>query len=103
MAGWHPDESQNLAAVSVINVLDAEGELLWSPSTESQPVLSSQLAFLVHDVLSDSQGWQSDSWQQISPSINRPAGVKLGKIRWAKCLGCRLHSPTAHCCLAGSA
>ena len=35
MAGWHPDESQNLAAVSVINVLDAEGELLWSPSTES--------------------------------------------------------------------
>ena len=79
MSGWRPDANQNLAAVTVINVLDAQGEPFWSPSTGSQPVLSSQLAYLVHDVLSDSQGWQTDQWQQISPSIDRPAGVKLGK------------------------
>jgi membrane peptidoglycan carboxypeptidase len=79
MSGWRTEASRNLAAVSVINVLDSKGEPFWSPVTESQPVLSSQLAYLVHDVLSDNQGWQSDVWQQISPSINRPAGVKLGK------------------------
>ena len=79
MSGWRSVANQNLAAVSVINVLDSEGEPFWSPATESQPVLSSQLAFLVHDVLSNSQGWPSDAWQQISPSINRPAGVILGK------------------------
>jgi membrane peptidoglycan carboxypeptidase len=79
MSGWRTGASQNLSSVSVINVLNSRGEPFWSPALESQPVLSTQLAYLIHNVLSDSQGWQSNVWQQISPSIDRPAGVKLGK------------------------
>lgn len=88
MVGWHPDEEENLSTIGVINVLDSKGEPFWSPSVEAQSVLSSQLAYLVHDVLSSSQGWQSEEWLQLSPPIKRPAGMKLsstvdGQNTWA--------------------
>ena len=65
---------------TVLSILDPDGNLVWDGTqTQSQAVLSAQLAYLVHNVLSD----ESARWPSLGHpnalEIGRPSGAKLGQ------------------------
>ncbi|HZU87573.1 MAG TPA: penicillin-binding protein [Anaerolineaceae bacterium] len=79
-AGWRSPSSGNLEAVLVLSVSDSNGQT-WIPAAEPevQAVLSPQLAYLVHHVLSD----VTARWESLGLAnpleLGRPAGAKLGQ------------------------
>jgi membrane carboxypeptidase/penicillin-binding protein PbpC len=65
---------------TVLSILDSNGSLVWDGTqTQSQAVLSAQLAYLVHNVLSD----ESARWPSLGHpnalEIGRPSGAKVGQ------------------------
>jgi membrane peptidoglycan carboxypeptidase len=65
---------------TVLSILDSNDSLVWDGTqTQSQAVLSAQLAYLVHNVLSD----ESARWPSLGHpnalEIGRPSGAKLGQ------------------------
>jgi membrane peptidoglycan carboxypeptidase len=79
-AGWRSQTGANLEPVLILSISDRNGRA-WMSSMEPevQAVLSPQLAYLVHDVLSD----VSARWETLGLAnpleLGRPAGAKIGQ------------------------
>jgi membrane carboxypeptidase/penicillin-binding protein PbpC len=79
LGGAGGNGNTTLNPTSVIRMLGVDGRewLDWS-STKSKPILSTQLAYLIHHVLSDETArWPSLGHPNLL-EIGRPAGAKLG-------------------------
>jgi len=79
LRGQSAGSSGSLEPVTVLSVTDASGQrLLQAGLPESRSVLSPQLAYLVHNVLSDEPArWPSLGYPNPL-EIGRPAGAKVG-------------------------
>lgn len=80
-AGQHLDPGGDLQPATVLYVEDQDGVPLWDARTpETQPVVTAQLAYLVHHVLSDATArWPSLGYPNPL-EIGRPAGAKIGQV-----------------------
>jgi membrane peptidoglycan carboxypeptidase len=80
--GQRAASGSRLEAVKVLQVVDDQGRQLWMPGgSESQPVLTSALAYLVQNVLSDEPArWPSLGYPNLL-EIGRPAGAKMGRTQ----------------------
>ncbi len=79
-AGWRSPISGNLEPVLIRSIIDSSGQV-WvaEEEPEVQAVVSQQLAYLVHDVISDA----SARWESLGVAnpleLGRPAGAKIGQ------------------------
>lgn len=79
MRGWDLG-SGSLSPITVLNITQADGkQLLSEDERQVRSILSSQLAYLVNDVLTDANAHTEDPYPMLSESIGRPAGLKIGQ------------------------
>jgi len=72
-----PDQDY-VSPVSILSVQDAAGRWVYAAETQVQAVLSSQLAYLMADVLGDEAARRPEYGQFGVLDIGRPAGVQTG-------------------------
>ncbi len=73
-----PTDHERIAPVSILSVQDAAGRWVYAAETRVQAVLSSQLAYLMTDVLGDESARWPEYGQFGVLDIGRPAGVQTG-------------------------
>lgn len=79
MQGWDLG-SGGLSPVTVLSVALTDGAaLLDDDGRQVRSILSSQLAYLVNDVLTDTSVHTEDPYPMLMDSLNRPAGLKIGQ------------------------
>jgi membrane carboxypeptidase/penicillin-binding protein PbpC len=80
LAGATSGSDSSILPVAVLSVADSQGQNLFEQGApETRPVLSPQLAYLVHNVLSDEPArWPSLGYPNPL-EIGRPAGAKGGR------------------------
>ncbi len=79
MQGWDLG-SGGLSPVTVLSVTQADGTAkLDEDSRQVRSILSSQLAYLVNDVLTDTSAHTEDPYPMLIDNLNRPAGLKIGQ------------------------
>ena len=78
--GYRSPISSEIKSTTILWVEDLSGRILLDLSKpESKSLLSSQLSYLVHDVLSDDVSRQRRFGYPNALEIGRPAGVKVGE------------------------
>jgi membrane peptidoglycan carboxypeptidase len=79
--GWRSTHYSSLQPNTILRVENLAGQrLLEMSQPESQSVLSPQLSYLVHHILSDEIARQPSLGYPNPLSIGRPAGAKIGQV-----------------------
>jgi membrane peptidoglycan carboxypeptidase len=77
--------SEPLQPVTILRIEDSTGQVVWpNPASQRRSITSSQLAYLITDVLSDETArWPSLGHPNLL-EIGRPAAAKLGRVNSGK-------------------
>jgi membrane peptidoglycan carboxypeptidase len=77
--GVEDTQSNRLDAVFTLNISKTDGSTLGVPPSEKRSVLSSGLAYLVHNILQDETARRTSLGYPNLSEIGRPTGVKIGR------------------------
>jgi membrane carboxypeptidase/penicillin-binding protein len=79
--GWDSRGDGVLSPVTTLTITDTEGNLFWQGmKPEIKTVLSAPLAYLVHDVLSDSSTQQTGMTGRNPLELDQPSAAKTGRV-----------------------